>query len=150
MLDILEDITTGKGKLEDIDLLVELGEDIKGGALCQLGRTAPNPVLTTIRYFRDEYEAHIVQKRCPALVCKELIAYYIKPDKCERACEHCVLGCPVEAITSNEKGIKVIDQEKCTKCGNCQALCPPEYNAVIRISPVSKLPADKPAAAKKE
>jgi NADH-quinone oxidoreductase subunit F len=150
MLDILEDITTGKGKLEDIELLIELGEDIRGGALCGLGRTAPNPVLTTIRYFRDEYESHIVQKRCPALVCKELIAYYIRPEKCERACEHCVLGCPVEAIKTNEKGIKVIDQEKCTKCGNCQELCPPEYNAVIRVSPVSKLPADKTAAAKKE
>ena len=98
-------------------------------------------MLTTIRYFRDEYEAHIVQKRCPALVCKDLIAYYILPDKCERGCEHCVLGCPVEAIKPDKKGIKVIDQEKCTKCGNCEVLCPPEYSAVIRLSPVSKLPA---------
>ena len=141
MLDILEDITTGKGRIEDMDLLVELGEDIRGGSLCGLGRTAPNPALTTIRYFRDEYEAHILEKRCPALVCKELIAYYILPDKCERGCEHCVLACPVEAIVTDEKGIKVIDQTKCTKCGSCQLVCPPEYNAVIRLSPPSLVPA---------
>lgn len=140
MLDILEDITTGKGKPEDMDLLVELGEDIRGGSLCGLGRTAANPALTTIRYFRDEYQAHIIEKRCPALVCKELIAYYILPEKCERACEHCVLSCPVKAITTNEKGIKVIDQTKCTKCGSCQLVCPPEYNAVIRVSPPSLVP----------
>ncbi|MBC8276010.1 MAG: NADH-quinone oxidoreductase subunit F [Chloroflexi bacterium] len=141
MLDILEDITAGKGKIEDVDLLVELGEDIGGGSMCGLGRTAPNPALTTIRYFRDEYEAHILEKRCPALVCKELIAYYILPDKCERGCEHCVLACPVEAIGSTEKGIKVIDQTKCTKCGSCQLVCPPEYNAVVKLSPPSLVPA---------
>jgi NADH-quinone oxidoreductase subunit F len=140
MLDILEDITVGKGKPEDMDLLVELGEDIRGGSLCGLGRTAANPALTTIRYFPDEYKAHIIEKRCPALVCKELIAYYILPEKCERACEHCVLSCPVKAITTNEKGIKVIDQTKCTKCGSCQLVCPPEYNAVIRLSPPSLVP----------
>ena len=140
MLDILEDITTGKGKIEDIDLLVELGENIRDGSLCGLGRTAPNPVLTTIRYFRDEYEAHILEKRCPALVCKELIAYYILPEKCERGCEHCVLACPVKAISSTEKGIKVIDQTKCTKCDSCELVCPPEYNAVIRLSPPSLVP----------
>jgi NADH-quinone oxidoreductase subunit F len=140
MLDILEDITAGRGRVEDIDLLVELAEDIKDGSLCGLGRTAPNPVLTTIRYFRDEYEAHILEKRCPALVCKELIAYYILPEKCERGCEHCVLACPTEAITTNEKGIKVIDQTKCTKCGSCELVCPPEYNAVIRLSPPNRVP----------
>jgi NADH-quinone oxidoreductase subunit F len=140
MLDILEDITVGKGKPKDMDLLVELGEDIRGGSLCGLGRTAANPALTTIRYFRDEYKAHILEKRCPALVCKELIAYYILPEKCERACEHCVLSCPVKAIASDEKGIKVIDQSKCTKCGSCQLVCPPEYNAVIRLSPPSLVP----------
>ncbi len=137
MLDILEDITAGKGKPEDIDLLLELGQDIKGGSLCGLGRTAPNPALTTIRYFRDEYKAHIIEKRCPALVCKELIAYYILPEKCERGCEHCVLSCPAKAISTNEKGIKVIDQSKCTKCGSCQLVCPPGYNAVVRLSPPS-------------
>ncbi len=137
MLDILEDITAGKGKIEDLDFLVELSEDIKGGSLCGLGRTAPNPVLTTIRYFRDEYEAHILEKRCPALVCKELIAYYILPDKCERGCEHCVLACPAEAIVTTEKGTKVIDQTKCTKCSSCQLVCPVEYRAVVKVSPAS-------------
>ncbi len=148
MLDILEDITVGKGKAGDMDLLVELGEDIRGGSLCGLGRTAPNPALTTIRYFRDEYEAHVLEKRCPALVCKELIAYYILPEKCERGCEHCVLSCPVKAITSDEKGIKVIDQSKCTKCGSCQLVCPPEYNAVVKLSPPSLVPT--PVAKDKE
>ncbi|HEX75105.1 MAG TPA: 4Fe-4S binding protein [Dehalococcoidia bacterium] len=143
MLDILEDVTAGRGRIEDVDLLVELAEDVRDGSLCGLGRTAPNPVLTTIRYFRDEYEAHILEKRCPALVCKELIAYYILPDKCERGCEHCVLGCPVEAITTNEKGIKVIDQTKCTKCGSCELVCPPEYNAVVRLSPPSLVPSSQ-------
>lgn len=137
MLDILEDITAGKGKIEQLDLLVEVGEDIRSGSLCGLGRTAPNPVLTSIRYFRDEFEAHILEKRCPALVCKELIAYYILPEKCERACEHCVLACPVEAIKTNEKGIKVIDQTKCTKCSSCKLVCPKEYDAVVKLSPSS-------------
>jgi NADH-quinone oxidoreductase subunit F len=140
MLDILEDITVGKSKVEDMDLLLELSEDIRAGSLCGLGRTAPNPVITTIRYFRDEYEAHILEKRCPALVCKELIAYYILPDKCQRGCDHCVLACPVEAISTNEQGTKVVDQTKCTKCGSCELVCPVEYNAVIRLSPPSLVP----------
>jgi len=140
MWDILEDITTGKGKIKDLDLLIELGEDIRGGSLCGLGRTAPNPVLSTLRYFRDEYEAHILEKRCPALVCKELIAYYILPEKCERGCEHCVLACPAKAIIPGRGGVKVIDQTKCTKCGSCQLVCPPEYKAVIKVSPVNSLP----------
>jgi len=140
MLDILEDITAGKGRIEDINMLVELGEDVRDGSLCGLGKTAPNPALTTIRYFRDEYEAHILEKRCPARVCKELTAYYILPEKCERGCEHCVLSCPVKAISTDAKGIKVIDQSKCTKCGSCELVCPPEYNAVIRLSPTSLVP----------
>lgn len=139
--DILLGITKGQGKMEDLDLLIELAEDVRDGSLCGLGRTAPNPVLTTLRYFRDEYEAHIIEKRCPALVCKDLIAYYILPDKCDRGCEHCVLTCPVEAIYEDKKRIKVVDQEKCIKCGNCQEVCPPEFNAVVRVSPVSSLPA---------
>ena len=136
----LEDITEGRGRMEDIELLVELGEDVKAGSLCGLGRTAPNPVLTTIRYFHDEYEAHILEKRCPALVCKELIAYYILPDKCERGCEHCVLACPAEAIVTDERQLKVIEQSKCTKCANCMLVCPPEYNAVIKLSPPELVP----------
>jgi NADH-quinone oxidoreductase subunit F len=141
MLHILEDITAGRGKIEDIDLLLALAEDVKAGSLCGLGRTAPNPVLTTLRYFRDEYEAHILEKRCPAKVCPELTAYYILPDKCERSCEHCVLTCPTEAIKGEKGEIKVIDQEKCVNCGTCMDVCPPEYDAVVKLSPVSLLPA---------
>ena len=140
LLSILEDISTGKAEMEDLKLLQQLAEDIKLGSLCGLGRSGPNPVLTTIRYFGDEYRAHILEKRCPALVCKDLIVYYILPDKCDRACEHCVLVCPTEAIKGGKGEIKVIDQEKCSKCGTCLEVCPPQYKAVIKVSPVSKLP----------
>ena len=140
MLHILEDITAGRGKMEDLDFLLKLACDVRAASLCNLGGTAPNPVLTTLRYFRDEYEAHILEKKCPALVCPELIAYYILPDKCDRSCEHCVLTCPAEAIKGEKGAIKVIDQEKCVKCGTCLETCPPEYNAVIKLSPVSLLP----------
>jgi NADH-quinone oxidoreductase subunit F len=141
LLSILEDITTGKARKEDLELLKDLAEDVKMGSLCGLGRSAPNPVLTTLRYFREEYEAHILEKRCSALVCKDLIAYYILPDKCDRACEHCVLVCPTEAIKGAKGEAKVINQEKCSKCGTCLEVCPPQYRAVVKISPVSKLPA---------
>jgi NADH-quinone oxidoreductase subunit F len=137
LLEILSDIASGKGKMEDMDLLLELAEDIMEGSLCGLGKTAPNPVMTTLRYFRSEYEAHILERRCPALVCKELIAYLILPEKCDKGCEHCMLVCPAEAIHRDEKRIKVIDQTKCTKCGNCQEVCPPEYSAVVKVSPPS-------------
>jgi NADH-quinone oxidoreductase subunit F len=140
MLRILEDITAGRGKIEHIDLLLALAEDVRIGSLCGLGKTAPNPVLTTLRYFRDEYEAHIVEKRCPARVCPELTVYYILPDKCDRACEHCILTCPTEAVKGDKGEVKIIDQEKCSKCGTCLEVCPPEYNAVVRLSPVSSLP----------
>jgi NADH-quinone oxidoreductase subunit F len=140
MMSILEDIVRGDGRSEDIEQLISLGEDIKAGSLCGLGRSAPNPVLTTIKYFQDEYEAHISEKRCPALVCRDLIAYYIIPEKCYRGCEHCVLSCPSEAIIEHPKRFKIIDQIKCIKCGNCIEVCPPEYNAVIKISPVSQVP----------
>jgi NADH-quinone oxidoreductase subunit F len=143
MHSVLEDITRGRGSAESIEALVELAEDLKGGALCALGRMSPNPVLTTIRYFRMEYEAHVLEKRCPARVCKELTAYYILPEKCYRGCDHCVLACPAEAVFSDEKGLKVVDQLKCTKCGSCELVCPTEYNAVIRLSPVSLVPADR-------
>jgi NADH-quinone oxidoreductase subunit F len=141
LLSILEDISTGKAREEDLRLLEELAEDVKMGSLCGLGRSAPNPVLTTLRYFGDEYKAHILEKRCPALVCKDLIAYYILPDKCDRACEHCILVCPTEAIKGGKGEVKIIDQEKCSKCGTCLEVCPLEYHAVVKISPVSKLPA---------
>jgi NADH-quinone oxidoreductase subunit F len=140
MLAILGDITKGKGKMEDLEVLSRLAEDIKAGSLCGLGKTAPNPVLSTLRYFRDEFEAHIKEGRCPALMCQDLIAYYIRPEKCERTCDACVGSCTVEAITSNKKGIKVIDQEKCVKCGTCLTACPPQYAAVVKLSPPSEVP----------
>jgi NADH-quinone oxidoreductase subunit F len=148
MLHILEDITAGRGKIEDIDVLLSLAEDVKMGSLCGLGKTAPNPVLTTLRYFRAEYEAHVVEKRCPARVCPELTVYYILPDKCDRGCEHCVLTCPTEAIKGGKGEVKVIDQEKCSKCGTCLEVCPPEYNAVVKLSPVSLLPSPESAQEK--
>jgi len=143
MLRILEDITAGRGKTGDLDLLLTLAEDVKMGSLCGLGKTAPNPVLTTLRYFRDEYEAHILEKRCPARVCPELTVYYILPEKCDRACEHCVLTCPTEAVKGEKGQVKIIDQEKCSKCGTCLEVCPPEYNAVVKLSPVSLLPSSE-------
>ncbi len=143
MLEILNDVTKGRGKTEDIDLLYRLAEDIKAGSLCGLGKTAPNPILTTLRYFKDEYMAHIEEGRCPALMCQELIAYYILPEKCERSCDACVGTCTVEAITANKKRIKVIDQEKCVKCGTCLAACPPQYRAVVKLSPPGEVPISK-------
>jgi NADH-quinone oxidoreductase subunit F len=141
MLAILDDITRGLGKEEDIDTLMMLAEAIRAGSLCGLGKTAPNPVLTTLRYFEDEYQAHIREGRCPALMCRDLIAYYILPDKCERSCDACVGTCTVEAIFPNRKRIKVIDQEKCVKCDTCRTACPPQYDAIVKLSPPSEVPA---------
>jgi NADH-quinone oxidoreductase subunit F len=143
MMVILDDITKGKGKMGDIALLNEMAQDVKAGSLCGLGKTAPNPVLTTLRYFRDEYEAHIKEGRCPSLMCPALIAYYIIPEKCERSCDACVGTCTVEAISTNKKRIKVIDPAKCVKCGTCLTACPPQYNAVVKLSPPSLVPASE-------
>ncbi len=133
MLRILTNITKGKGKEGDIELLEELAETAKEAALCALGKSAPNPFLSTLKYFRDEYEAHIKEKRCPALSCKELIAFYIDPEKC-RGCTTCSRKCPSEAIVGGKGLIHVIDQEKCTKCGTCFEVCPPRFRAVKKIS----------------
>lgn len=123
MLQILNDITTGKGREEDIALLERLGATLKDSALCALGSTAANPVLTTIQYFRDEYEAHIKDHRCPAGVCKELIQYYIIEEKCP-GCGLCVKPCPTNAIKLVAKKQPVtIDQELCIKCGTCYDVC---------------------------
>ncbi len=135
MLDILTDITAGIGDETTLQLLEELAEDVRDGSLCNLGGTAPNPVLTTLKYFRDEYEAHIFEGRCPALVCRDLILYYIEPRKCSKLCNVCVGSCPTEAIFTRDDGLKEIDQEKCVKCDNCLKACPPEYNAVVKLSP---------------
>ncbi|NLD05345.1 MAG: NADH-quinone oxidoreductase subunit NuoF [Synergistaceae bacterium] len=123
MLDILIRITEGNGREEDIEDLVYLGTQIKTASLCGLGQTAPNPVLTTIRYFRDEYEAHIREKRCPAGACKALITITIDPAKCV-GCTKCTKACPVNAITGTVKQPHIIDQELCIKCGACVEVCP--------------------------
>ena len=130
---ILTNITKGKGKDGDIELLEELAETAIEASLCALGKSAPNPFLSTLRYFRDEYEAHIKEKRCPALSCKELIAYHIDPEKCQ-ACMICLRKCPAEAVIGGKKKIHVVDQEKCTKCGTCFEVCPSRFSAVQKIS----------------
>lgn len=122
MLEILTRITKGEGKEGDIELLEELCGGIKDGALCGLGQTAPNPVLSTIRYFRDEYEAHINEKRCPVGECRDLLTYSIEKDKC-RGCTLCAKKCPAGAISGEVKNPHVIDQDKCIKCGQCITLC---------------------------
>jgi NADH:ubiquinone oxidoreductase subunit F (NADH-binding)/ferredoxin-like protein FixX len=133
MLEILKDITEGKGKAEDIDLLLELAETVKAGSLCALGGTAPNPVLTTLRYFRPEFEAHIEEKRCPALVCQKLVSYYVVPDKCQ-GCQICLRNCPVNTIAGGKRLVHIIDQEKCIKCGTCFEVCPARFSAVAKVS----------------
>ncbi|MGF7060617.1 NADH-quinone oxidoreductase subunit NuoF [Brassicibacter mesophilus] len=128
MLEILEKITSGEGELEDIDRLESLAETIKSSSLCGLGQTAPNPVLSTLKYFRHEYEAHVNEKKCPAGTCQSLLEFYIS-DKCI-GCTKCAKACPVQCISGKVKEKHVIDTEKCIKCGTCQAACP--VNAVIK------------------
>jgi NADH:ubiquinone oxidoreductase subunit F (NADH-binding)/(2Fe-2S) ferredoxin len=123
MLDILENICSGKGKPGDVELLEDLAQSIKVSSLCGLGQTAPNPVLTTIRYFRDEYEEHINKRQCRAATCKELVTYSIIDEKCP-GCGLCVRECPVDAITSaGKKKPVILDEAKCTKCGACYNIC---------------------------
>ena len=146
MLNILNNICSGKGKEGDIELLEEISEVMKDASLCALGTTAPNPVLSTIKYFRDEYEAHIKERRCPAGVCKELITYYILPDRCQ-ACLICARNCPTGAISGDKGLVHVIDQEKCTKCGTCFEVCPPRFNAVVKLS-AEPVPSSVPSGTK--
>ncbi len=128
MLTILEDIVEGRGKPGDIELLEELGGGIKVGSLCGLGQTAPNPVMSTLRYFRDEYVAHIFENKCPAKTCKHFITYHIL-DSCV-GCQLCRKNCSADAITGEPKGIHWIDQEKCHKCGVCFEVCPPKVFSI--------------------
>ena len=130
LLEILEKITLGKATLDDLDRMEELCHHIQENSLCGLGQTAPNPVLSTLRYFREEYEAHVLERRCPSGVCKNLIQYRILPDKCT-GCRACAKGCPVSAISGEVKQAHEIDQSICTKCGLCIDTC--RYDAITVI-----------------
>jgi ferredoxin len=130
MLEILERITLGEGKKEDLDLLEDLAYKIKDSSLCGLGQTAPNPVLTTLKYFREEYVAHIRDKKCPAHICPALISYQISADKCT-GCTLCAQKCPVQAISGEVKKPHLINQDKCIKCGLCYDAC--RFEAVEKI-----------------
>jgi NADH:ubiquinone oxidoreductase subunit F (NADH-binding) len=129
LLEILERITTGHGRMSDIAKLEKLSAGIKATSLCGLGQTAPNPILSTIRYFRDEFEAHIRDKKCPAKVCKGLLTYSINEAAC-KACGACLKACPSSAITGAKKTPHRIDQSKCIKCGSCFEVC--KFNSVER------------------
>jgi NADH-quinone oxidoreductase subunit F len=134
MLALLNDIIEGEGTAEKMELLEELANVVKVGSLCALGKTAPNPVLSTFRYFRDELEAHVFDKRCPAGECEALLDYYIIPEKCV-CCSVCARKCPVDCISGEQRkkdipGVPyVIDAEKCIKCGVCMDVC--KFDAVI-------------------
>ena len=129
LLEILDKITSGNGEMEDLDKLEELAAYIKSASLCGLGQTAPNPVLSTLRYFRDEYIAHIRDKKCPAGVCKKLLSYHIEADKC-KGCTLCARQCPAGAIVGKVKEVHVIDNAKCVKCGACIEKC--KFGAIFK------------------
>jgi NADH-quinone oxidoreductase subunit F len=146
LLAILEKLTRGEAAFEALDLLQQISEDVKMGSLCGLGKTAPNPVLTSLKYFEHEYRVHLEQKRCPGLTCRALTTYYIDLAKCARGCDACVGCCPVEAVFTTSTRKKGIDQELCVKCGECATACPPQYDAVIKVSPPESAPqVERPA-----
>ena len=128
MLEILTDITEGRGTMADIDRLETLAWMVQQGSLCQLGKSAPNPVLSTLRYFRDEYVAHVVDKKCPGGICRELISYSIDPEKCT-GCMVCARKCPQEAISGERREVHVVDPELCIRCGICGDVC--RFDAVV-------------------
>jgi NAD-dependent dihydropyrimidine dehydrogenase PreA subunit len=128
LLEMLDRITEGKGKPGDLEKMEQLCYHIKETSLCGLGQTAPNPVLSTLEYFRDEYEAHINDQTCPAKVCKSLLSYIILDDKCKR-CTACIKVCPVDAISGKVKEPHILDQEKCIKCGVCVDKC--RFGAIV-------------------
>ena len=130
MLHILDRISHGEGEPGDVDRLEALGDLLADTALCALGKTAANPVISTVRYFRQEYDAHILERRCPAKVCRGLFLYEIDAEAC-KGCGVCLKNCPVEAITGEQRKPHVIDQEKCTHCGTCLEKCP--FAAVVKV-----------------
>ena len=150
LLEVMTRITDGEGRNGDVEFLEELGAAVKDVSMCGLGQTLPNPVLSTLKYFRDEYIAHVEDKNCPARVCKPIVKYYIDPDKCP-GCTLCLKNCPAGAIKGETKHIHVIDQSVCTKCGECLEICPPKVAAVVRLSGreaqrLQSLPAPTPVA----
>jgi len=140
LLDILERITTGEGREADVEQLERLSLDIEAGSLCGLGKTAANPVLTSLQYFPEDYRAHIEEKRCPGMMCRPLMTYYIDLETCARGCDACVGVCPTEAIFTTSTRKKGVDQQLCVKCGECMVACPPEYDAVRKVSPPGLAP----------
>jgi Na+-translocating ferredoxin:NAD+ oxidoreductase RNF subunit RnfB len=128
MLETLERICKGEGDESDITMLEDLAQQIKSTSLCGLGQTAPNPVLTTLKYFRHEYEAHIKNKKCPAGVCRDLIEFTILVEKCI-GCGACIKACPVKAISGERKKPHVLDQKLCTHCGACKETC--KFEAIL-------------------
>ncbi len=146
MYDILQRITSGKGNPQHIEILKELSETIKETSLCGLGQTAANPVITTIHYFEKEYLSHIIEKKCPAKVCKALISYFIIPDRC-RGCTLCMKKCPVQAIAGEKNLIHIINQKDCIACGTCIDICP--FDSIIKLSGESVETPEKPVPVKK-
>ena len=133
MLGILEKITRGEADLSDLSKLERLANTVRNGSLCALGSTAPNPVLTTLKFFKSEFDEHILRGNCPTFVCKDLTSFYIDPERC-KSCGICAENCPAEAISSHFKAAHVIDQNKCIKCGVCISVCPEKFSAVTRTS----------------
>jgi len=132
MIDIVTRITRGEAEMEELDTLEELAETLKDACLCALGQTAANPLLTTLRYFRPEYETHIRDKKCPAGICPDLVTFYIDADKC-KACSLCIRTCASSAIVGSKQMVHVIEQSKCIKCGACVDICPPKFGAILKV-----------------